>query len=230
MARRARLLVAGCPHHLWWGGHNGQPVFVDATDRQAFLDLLAAESARLGLPVHAYALLDAEVHLLATPADAPVLSALMQSLGRAYVRRYNLRHGRRGTLWDGRFRASALQADRYLLAVMAWMDGLPVRQGEVTAMAQAPWTSHAHYIGLRRDRWLVPPPAWWALGNTPFAREAAYAERAAQALPPVQARAMESALRGGWPLGEADFLAALQAATAVPVAPRRAGRPRRRLA
>ena len=69
--------------------------------------------------LHAYALLDDAVQLLLRPPSDAALSRMMQALGRRYVAAFNRRHGRSGTLWDGRFRAGVVQPGRAHAAVAA---------------------------------------------------------------------------------------------------------------
>jgi putative transposase len=225
MARQARLAVAGQPHLLILRGNNRQAVFLQSRDRELFLELLAATALREQVQVHAWVLLDAEVRLLLTPPQPEALSRMMQSLGRSYVRRFNLWHGRSGTLWEGRYRSTVLQPDRYLLPCMVDMDWLPVRAGLVHAPDEYPWSTHLHYIGRRHDAWLSTPSRVWALGNTPFAREAAYAERVRQGLEPGLRQALAQADRG-WVLGDETFLATLGQQTARRLVKGRPGRPR----
>src|SRR5262249_38140625 len=139
-------------------------------------DLLAHNAARFGVAVHAYVLMTNHVHLLATPSTPDGLPKMMQALGRSYVRHFNDTHHRSGTLWEGRYKSALIQSERYLLACMAYMDLNPVRAGMVVQPADYAWSSHQHYTGQRHDRLLAPHPLVWALGNTPFAREAAYKE------------------------------------------------------
>jgi putative transposase len=213
MARLARLTVAGLPHHVIHRGHNFQPVFLDAQDRQVFLDALWQACALHKVALHAFVLMDNHVHLLMTPSTLAGVPAVMQALGRVYARNFNNRHGRMGTLWEGRYRCTVLQAELYLLACMVCMDLNPVRSGLVERPADFPWSSHAHYIGLRTDTMITPPALYWGLGNTPFAREAAYKALVDVGIPgELQAILTDSALRG-WALGDAAFVANTQKQT-----------------
>lgn len=225
MARLPRLTLAGQPHHLIQRGNNRQPIFVDRDDRVRLLELLEESAPRLGIALHAYVLMDNHFHLLATPATGEGLGLWMQSVGRRYVRHFNDRHGRTGTLWEGRFRSSLIQTERYLLACMVYMDLNPVRAGMVAEAREHPWSSHAHYAGLRHDRLLTPHPLYWALGNTPFAREAAYAELVRGGVPEADRLLLTDATLHGWATGDRDFLAALQKSTPRRVGKARAGRP-----
>ncbi len=108
MARAPRLALAGELHYLLQLGHSRQRVFEDDHDREAYLAMLREGAAQYRVAIHAYAMLDSEVHLLATPAEADALGRLMQSIGRRYVGAFNRRHARSGTLWQGRFRAAVI--------------------------------------------------------------------------------------------------------------------------
>ena len=150
---------------------------------------------------------------------------MMQAVGRRYVRYFNQRHGRTGTLWEGRYRSTLIQAERYLLACMVYIDLNPVRAGLAVEPGDYPWSSHGHYVGLRNDRLVSPHPLYWELGNTPFARDAAYADLVRSGISAQQQRVLtDSALRG-WALGEADYVADLQKRTQRRVSKTRAGRP-----
>ena len=225
MARLPRLALAGHPHHVLQRGTNGEAVFRDAQDRVRFLQMLAEAAQATGVALHAYVLLDDHFHLLLTPPTDAALPALMQALGRRYVRYLNVRHGRRGTLWEGRYRATLLQAERHVLPAMVFMDLHAVRAGRAAEAADDAWSSHGHYAGLRSDTFLTPPQAVWQLANTPFAREAAYRERVDQGLDGGSVQALTDSVRQGWALGDAEFLADLQRQLPRRLTPARRGRP-----
>lgn len=225
MARLPRLTVPGYPHHVIQRGNNRQPIFVDADDYRRLLDDLAQHAKARGVAVHAYVLMSNHLHLLATPEADDSLPLMMQAVGRGYVRWFNRRHGRSGTLWEGRYRSTIVEAERHLLACMAYIDLNPVRAGMVTAAADYPWSSHAALVGLRSDALLSPHTLYWQLGNTPFDRERAYADLVAAGLDPAQRELLGRAVHSGWALGEQDFIAELQRRTARRVARSAAGRP-----
>lgn len=226
MARLPRLTVPGYPHHIIQRGNNRQAIFAAGDDYREVLALLEAHSRQFGVAIHAYVLMSNHFHLLATPETAEAIPQMMQAIGRRYVRFFNRRQGRTGTLWEGRYKSTLIQAERYLMACMVYIDLNPVRAGLVAEPADYPWSSHAHYAGLRPDKLVTPHPMYWDLGNTPFAREAAYAEMVRSGISTEQQRALtDSALRG-WALGEADYVAELQKRTERRVAKTQAGRPR----
>lgn len=226
MARLPRLTLPGHVHHVLQRGNNGQAIFLEMADYQRMLALLAEYAPTLDVAVHAYLLMPGSLHLLATPGTADGLPALMQAVGRRYVRYFNDTHGRTGTLWDGRFRSTPVQAERYLLPSMVWLDTAPVAAGLVTEPTLYPWSSCGFYSGVRSDRLPKPHALFWALGNTPFAREAAYAELVHAGVSAADGAALADAVPRGWALGDAEFLADLQKTTARRVGKLRAGRPK----
>jgi putative transposase len=225
MARLPRLTIPGYPHHVIQRGNNRQPIFATDEDYRELLALLEEHARAAGVAVHAYVLMSNHVHLLATPETADGIPQMMQAVGRRYVRFFNRRQARTGTLWEGRYRSTIIQAERYLLACMAYIDLHPVRAGMVDAPESYPWSSHGHYVSGRPDRLVTPHPIWWELGNTPFAREAAYRELVHAGLSEAQQQALtDSALRG-WALGDAAYVADLQRRTERRVSMGKAGRP-----
>jgi putative transposase len=224
MARLARLTVPGYPHHIIQRGNNRQAIFGDGADHELLLSILDENAREFKVAVHAYVLMSNHFHVLATPETIEGIPQMMQAIGRRYVRRFNQKHSRTGTLWEGRYKSTIIQAERYLLACMVYIDLNPVRAGMVVDPAAYPWSSHPHYVGLRRDKLISPHPLYWDLGNTPFARDAAYAELVAAGISPrLKLDLSESALRG-WALGDADYVADLQRRTRRRLAKGRAGR------
>lgn len=226
MARLPRLSVPNCPHHVLHRGNNGQAVFLRDADRQLFLRLLADAALETRVALHAYVLLEDSFRLLLTPRDEGALARLMQTLGRRYVRAFNQAHSRSGTLWEGRFRSTVIEPGEVLLSCMVHMDLAPARANLTADVAAWPWSSYGVYAGQRTDAKLTPPALWWTLGNTPFAREAAYARRVAAGLSAAEQTHLDGMLRSGWALGGAAFLAGLELQAGRRVKPGRPGRPR----
>ena len=225
MARLPRLTLPGYPHHIIQRGNNRQPIFTSAADYQTLLDLLMENAKKFGVAIHAYVLMSNHFHLLATPQTLEGLPQMMQAVGRRYVRYFNTAQKRSGTLWEGRYKSTLIQPERYLLACMAYIDLNPVRVGLVAQARDYPWSSYGHYTGQRSDKLITPHALVWELGNTPFAREAAYAEMVRQGISPAQQAALTDSALGGWALGDADFVAELQKRTQRRVVKSTAGRP-----
>jgi putative transposase len=227
MARLPRLSLAGQVHLVVQRAHHGALLTADDADRRRFLDVLREAAISTNLALHAYALLPRHFLLLATPQTPDGLSRAMQSLGRSYVAGFNRRHGRTGTLWQGRFRATVLDADAYLVTAMTYVELEPVHSGEVAQPEDWTWSSVAHHLGRSRDPLITDHPLFWRLGNTPFEREAAYRARLEEGLTTRQAQALRDAAHKGWALGSGAFLDGLRARTERPVTARKRGRPRK---
>ena len=226
MARLPRLTLAGHLHHIIQRGNNRQPIFVGREDFELMLTLLADNAQKYAVAVHAYVLMDNHFHLLATPSTADGLPQMMQAVGRRYVQHFNRRHARTGTLWEGRYRSTVLEPERHLLPCMVYLDLNPVRAGLVAQPADYAWSSHAHWLGRRTDRLLTPHALYWALGNTPFARDAAYAALVHAGVASQEQAALIQSVLSGWALGSPEFVEELQQRTPRRVTRGRAGRPR----
>jgi putative transposase len=225
MARLPRLTVPGYPHHVIQRGNNRQTIFREPADYEFMLDLLVEQSKKFQVAVHAYVLMGNHFHLLATPQTDKGLPAMMQAVGRSYVRYFNRRYQRSGTLWEGRYRSTIVQSERYLLACMAYIDLNPVRAGMVANLGDYPWSGYAHSMGRRNDPLVTPHALYWQLGNTPFAREAAYGALVLAGIGGQDQAQISQSVHSGWALGGADFIAVLQESTDRRVAKGRAGRP-----
>lgn len=225
MARLPRLTVPGYPHHIIQRGNNRQDIVRSDADREFLLDLLGESARKHQVAMNAYVLMDNHFHLLLTPETAEGVPLMMQAVGRRYVRHFNDLYHRTGTLWEGRYRSTLIQTERYLLACMVYMDLNPVRAGMVVDPKSHRWSSHRHCIGQTQDRRITPHPLYWNLGNTPFAREAAYTEMVRAGLSAEQQGAITDATLHGWALGDAAFAADLQKRTDRRIARARPGRP-----
>ncbi|QHE87993.1 transposase [Hydrogenophaga sp. BPS33] len=213
MARLPRLTVPGYPHHVIQRGNNRQDIFRSDADREVMLDLISENARKHQVAFNAYVLMDNHFHLLLTPETAQGVPLTMQAVGRRYVRYFNDLYHRTGTLWEGRYKSTLVQTERYLLACMVYIDLNPVRAGMVSDPKSHRWSSHGHYVGQTPDRRIVPPASYWALGNTPFAREAAYTELVREGQSAAQQRAITDATLHGWALGGPEFSAELQKRT-----------------
>jgi putative transposase len=116
------------------------------------------------------------VHLLVSGTQVGNVSAMMQTLGRRYVRSVNQRYGRTGTLWEGRFKSSVIESERYLLTCYRYIELNPVRAGMVQHPSEYRWSSYPrHALGLGDD-WLVDHECYVALGQDAASRQTAYQE------------------------------------------------------
>lgn len=138
MARHPRFVLPGHPQHVIQRGNNRSVIFADDADYTFYLDRLREVCERFKCRIHAYVLMTNHVHLLITPETGIGIGKVMQSLGRQYVQYFNYRYRRTGTLWEGRYKASLLNTDQYLLACYQYVELNPVRAGMVEQPAKYP--------------------------------------------------------------------------------------------
>lgn len=225
MARKPRFPVAGLPMHVIQRGNNRQVCFNDSSDRRRYLADLGESLRRYEVALHAWVLMSNHVHLLVTPRQPGTLSCMMQLLGNRYVRWFNLRHERSGTLWEGRFRASLVESDAYLLACMRYIELNPVRAGMVRAPDKYRWSSFAaNALGIA-DPLVTPHPTFLALDEDSRHRRSAYRQLFSEPLGDHALRAIRNAANSELVLGSERFKDHIEADTARPARSRSRGRP-----
>ncbi|MDX8390315.1 MAG: transposase [Mariprofundaceae bacterium] len=131
------------PQHVIQRGNNRDVIFVSDDDYQFYLAKLESACTRFGCELHAYVLMTNHVHLLMTPQTEDGIGKVMQSVGRYYVQYFNDQYKRTGTLWEGRYKATLLDSEEYLLTCSRYIELNPVRAGMVGAPADYPWSSYA---------------------------------------------------------------------------------------
>jgi putative transposase len=124
--------------------------------------------------VHAYVLMTNHVHVLMTPYQPNSLAKVLQALGRRYVPYINATYQRTGTLWEGRYRASLVDADQYLFACYRYIELNPVRAGMVQDPAEYPWSSYQWHAYGQPDPVITDHALYLALGTTMQERQTAY--------------------------------------------------------
>ena len=207
MARLPRLDLPGIPQHIVQRGNNRLPCFLDDEDRARYRQLLREALLATGCQLHAYVLMDNHVHLLATPPETGALGRLMQKLGRQYVGVFNARHGRTGTLWEGRYKACLVDGADYLLRCVRYIDLNPVRARMTDNPTQFAWSSCAGLCALREDALLTPHHVQQTLGA------AAYRDLLVEALNDEDLAAIRAYLQQQRAYGRDDFQAMVEAKT-----------------
>ena len=141
MARSPRIALPEYPHHVIQRGNNRQAIFLSEADYKFYIDCFRRAKEERRCRIYAYCLMSNHVHFLIEPSDSQGLSRLLQSVGRRYVQYFNWRHGRTGTLWEGRFRSSLVSREDYLLACCRYIELNPVRAKMVSQPRDYQWSS-----------------------------------------------------------------------------------------
>lgn len=225
MPRRPRIKLAGMPQHLVQRGVNREPCFFAEEDYHFYLHWLKKSAADYRCAIHAYVLMTNHVHLLVTPETAQGPSKLMQSVGRRYVQYINRTYRRTGTLWEGRYKSSAVQTEQYFLLCSRYIELNPVRAGMVPDPGQYRWSSYRHNGLGQTDERLTPHPEYLALGQAAADRQAAYRALFRSELDDDAQGDIRLALGQGQPLGNERFAEALCAAAGTRRLQARRGRP-----
>lgn len=189
MPSRKRIFAPGFTFHITQRGNNKCATFRDDGDYETFLWFLRFAIRRYNLHVHAYALMTNHFHLMATPESATCLSRAMQSLGRRYVRYFNERHVRTGTLWEGRFRAALITDERYWLTCMRYVELNPVRAGLAESPERYRWCSYRVHAFGAADPVIAPHVLYTGLASTAERRLATWRNMCA---PAMQAQQLDS--------------------------------------
>ncbi|MFZ6672906.1 transposase [Undibacterium sp. Xuan67W] len=227
MARLSRLVIPQQLHHIIQRGNHPQGIFQDTEDYVIFLQWLRDAAKAFQVAIHTYILMPDHLHLLATPSDEAGIAKMMQWVGRHYVPYFNRKYQRSGSLWQGRYRATVLEAETYFLKCSLSIESNPVRTKVVADAQEYPWSSYQHHIGLKIDPLVTDHALYWQLGNTPFQREAAYKEMMQKPLAVADIATMMDAALKGWLIGSDTFKAEMVRLTERRVAPMKRGRPRK---
>ncbi len=149
MTRPPRVHFEGAFYHITARGNNKEAVFFDDQDREKYLFFLKRYKSRSDFRLHAYALLPNHVHLLVETGKDPI-SKIMQALHTSYTMYFNIKYGRVGHLFQGRFNSLLCDRDAYLLELIRYIHLNPIRAGLAKNLKDYKWTSHAEYLGKRR--------------------------------------------------------------------------------
>jgi len=174
MPRSLRNYQAGSCVHIIQRGDNRRACFHDDDDKLHYLDLLAEHSCRTACDIHAYVLMTNHVHLLLTVNERNAQSQLMKTVAQLTAHWTHKRYGTSGTMWEGRYHASQIDSDAYLLACQRYIELNPVRACIVPFPGHYRWSSYRTNAEGRTEDWLVPHAIYLGLGSDMQSRQAAY--------------------------------------------------------
>ena len=227
MARLPRFCPPGLPQHIIQRGNNRSICFADEQDLAAYAHWLDEYAAKFDVAIHAWVFMTNHVHLLATPSTGDGIPLMMQSLGRRYVQYFNLAYKRSGTLWEGRYKSSAVQSEHYLLACYRYIELNPVRAGMVNDPSKYSWSSYrCNALGLDASM-CTPHSEYLALAASKDRRLAAYRALFNTHLASNLATEITLSINQGWALGSERFKNEIEALYGRRVKPAVIGRPKK---
>lgn len=219
MARLPRFTLPGQPQHVVVRGNNRTEIFCADADYQYYLEKLLLACHKHACKIHAYVLMTNHVHLLITPQHEAGIGKVMQMLGRYYVQYYNYTYRRSGTLWEGRYKATLIDSEAYLLTCMRYIELNPIRAGMASRPAEYPWSSyHCNALG-QHNECVTPHREYLRLGKTEQARQAAYRQLFKHRIPESNLEEIRAATNKAWVLGNDRFKQRIQKQLARRVAP-----------
>jgi len=227
MPRKPRFYLPGSPVHAFQRGHNKEPVFFDDEDYLVYLRYLKASADAFGCAIHAYVLMTNHVHFLLTPEAANSISLLFQGVGRHYVPYINKRYGRRGSLWEGRYKSCVIGSESYFLACMRYIECNPVRAGMVEYPAEYRWSSYAaNALGV--DNAVLKAHAiYTSLGDSAIKGSSNYKALFDGVRTEFELDMIRSSLHSGTPMGNDKFKAQVELAVGRKVGWAKVGRPKK---
>jgi len=225
MPRQPRYFIPDIPQHVIQRGVDRQAVFFESADYELYLRSLGEAAKRYECQIHAYVLMTNHTHLLVTPGSERSVPLVMQAMGRSYVQTLNKKYNRTGTLWQGRYKASLVQDDGYLLACHKYIELNPVRAGLVSAPADYPYSSFAHNAGGISDGLVTPHNIYESLACTVEERRAAYRRLFRDSIAPEMLSTIRDTTNACLVLGNDRFKDQIEAMLGRSVRPGKSGRP-----
>jgi len=223
MSRQPRFVLPGQPQHVIQRGNNREVIFVSDDDYGFYLEKLGDACVRFDCELHAYVLMTNHVHLLITPRREDGISKVMQSVGRYYVQYFNHQYKRTGTLWEGRYKATLLDSEAYLLTCYRYIELNPVRAGMVDHPADYPWSSYACNATGKTDPRITPHERYLALDKEDDVRRSAYRALFDCHIDAREMRAIREAMNKSWVLGSDRFKEEIEVLTARQTKPKAKG-------
>lgn len=229
MPRTSRVILLNYPHHIIQRGHNRQVVFAGDQDYLHYLQNLKEWKKELGCRVYAYCLMANHIHLIVDPGEnVENLARLMKRVSGRQTRYVNKIEGRRGTLWEGRYKSSPIDMDEYLLACCRYVELNPVRARIVDEPGKYRWSSYKYKVGTEPRDWLDEDPSYLGLGSTAEERTERYKEWLEESIPKGEWEIIRQAVRRGQLTGHNRFIEEVAKKIGRRVEFRKQGRPKHR--
>lgn len=226
MPRTGRVVLPEYPHHVVQRGHNRQVVFAETRDYRRYLETLQEFKGVFGVRVYAFCLMTNHVHLLLAPDTQAGLGALMKRLAGRQTQHHNRAEGRRGTLWEGRYKSSPVQSDRYLMACIRYIELNPVRARMVAEPEDYIWSSARRWsVGANPYPWVDEASFPAEFGSGAESVGEAYRRFIREAIPDGEWSLIRDSVNRGQLTGDHRFIDEVQQILGRRIEHRKQGRP-----
>ncbi len=229
MPRKPRFFLPDIPVHIVQRGHSREPVFFKDNDYRAYLGWLMEAATHYSCAIHAYVLMTNHIHILATPKDKHGISLMMQYISRRYVPYINASYGTNGTIWEGRYKASLIHDEQYLLICMRYIELNPIRADMTKSPGYYRWSSYRANTQGKEDKLLTAHPLYLSLGETNASRLEGYKVLFKAHIEEEDLKDIRAAWQTGTPLGNEYFKEKIERKSNSKVGQARRGRPKRAL-
>ena len=220
MPRIARIIATGYPHHVTQRGNNRAVVFFDDDDRQTYLNLLAVYAQRHSLHIWAYCLMDNHVHILAVPETESALSRGIGVTNLVYTQYLNHKRNQSGRVWQNRFFSCVVGDDKYLWAVVRYIERNPVKACLTKTPESYRWSSAKAHL-TRAENAMLSSPSWLREPD-----RANYVEFVRDKNDEIEEK-LRKATRTGRPFGPETFIDELESRLELILRAKKTGRPRK---
>ena len=228
MPRFARIIIPNCPHHIVQRGHNRSAVFIEPRDYRFYLGNLAEWKYKLDLKIFAWCLMTNHIHIIAEPSDeSGTLSEMMKRVNGRQTAFVNKSECRSGTLWTGRFKASPIQSNNYLLKCCRYVELNPIRAGMVNYLQDYPWSSYRQRIGLEAPDLLDMSESYLALGEKSEERAEQYRKFVTETISDQEYHFIRSSVMRNQLTGNSRFIDEIEVRIGRRIEHRGRGRPRK---
>jgi putative transposase len=225
MARLPRFVIPGQPQHVIVRGNNREAIFYAETDYQFYLEKLKQACNKHQCDLHAYVLMTNHVHLLITPHTQEGLSKALQMIGRYYVQYFNFTYKRTGTLFEGRYKATVIDSEHYLLSCYRYIELNPLRAVMVAHPSEYPWSSYAINALGKNDsgELLTPHKEYLLLDSDATKRQSAYRALFKTRISGKTLEEIRESTNKSWVLGSDKFKDQIERKTGRVTSPRARG-------
>jgi putative transposase len=214
------------PYHVVNRGNNKSAIFLSEHDYRFFLDVLAEAKSKHHCDIYSYCLMPNHFHLLVQPKEKESISLLMKLLGGKYVRHFNTIHQRSGTLWEGRFRCSLIDTERYFLSCLRYIEMNPLRANLTNAPDLYRWSSFRFRAFGEKCYFLDSDPWYQGLAENCKERQRVYRQFFKEYIPTSELDFIREMTNVNGIIGSESFKKKIEEITGAPIVFRKPGRPK----